>query len=133
MNVCSGKIARPRHGSNVNNLMNVLGNFDQIWLLRNIVKILKETLPKPKTSSSHMSRGRKFTLPKSTCANSSLFTLDRVVVTDETMSYFDECVSILAFDSSDFSAAEDPYVNSLTTTPIRGATSFGPNCCIGQQ
>ncbi|GJR56261.1 hypothetical protein Tco_1406782, partial [Tanacetum coccineum] len=56
-----------------------------------------------------------------------------VAVTDEAMSYFDECVSISAFDSSDFSAAEDPSVNSLTTTPIRGATSSGPNCCIGQQ
>ncbi|GJS28550.1 hypothetical protein Tco_0489170 [Tanacetum coccineum] len=72
-------------------LKNVPGNFDQIWLLRNIIKILKETLPKPKTSSSHMSRGRKSSL------------------------------------------AEDPFVNSLTTTPIRGATSSGPNCCIGQQ
>ncbi|GJW48023.1 hypothetical protein Tco_0079669 [Tanacetum coccineum] len=102
MNVYSGKIARPRHGSNVNNLKNVLGNFDQIWLLRNILKILKETLHKPKTFSSQMSRGRK-------------------------------CVSISAFDSSDFSAAEDPSVNSLTTTPIRGATSSGPNCCICQQ
>ncbi|GKD15476.1 hypothetical protein Tco_1199883, partial [Tanacetum coccineum] len=97
-------------------LKNVLGNFDQIWLLRNIVKILKETLPEPKTSSSHMSRGRK----------------SRVAVTDEAMLYFDECVSISTFDSSNFSAAEDPPVNSLTTTPIRGTTSSDPNRCISQ-
>ncbi|GJS84259.1 hypothetical protein Tco_0750800 [Tanacetum coccineum] len=54
-------------------------------------------------------------------------------LTDEAMSYFDECVSISAFDSSDFSAAEDPSVKSVTTTPIRGATSSGPNRCIDQQ
>ncbi|GKA52118.1 hypothetical protein Tco_0745314, partial [Tanacetum coccineum] len=87
-------------------------------------RILKENLPEPKTSSSHRSRGRKSSSERKKMSKR---------LTDEAMSYFDECVSISAFDSSDFSAAEDPSVNSLNTTPIRGATSSGPNRCIDQQ
>lgn len=88
-------------------------------------RILKETLPEPKTSSSHRSRGRKSSSERKKMSKR---------LTDEAMSYFDECVSISAFDSSDFSAAEDPSVNSVTTTPIRGADiSSGPNRCIDQQ
>ncbi|GJR56263.1 hypothetical protein Tco_1406784 [Tanacetum coccineum] len=87
-------------------------------------RILKENLPEPKTSSSHRSRGRKSSSERKKMSKR---------LTDEAMSYFDECVSISAFDSSDFSAAEDPSVNSLNTTPIRGATSSGLNRCIDQQ
>ncbi|GJS97908.1 hypothetical protein Tco_0819078 [Tanacetum coccineum] len=87
-------------------------------------RILKENLPEPKTSSSHRSRGRKSSSERKKMSKR---------LTDEAMSYFDDCVSISAFDSSDFLAAEDPSVNSLTTTPIRGATSSGPNRCIDQQ
>ncbi|KAI3824435.1 hypothetical protein L1987_05894 [Smallanthus sonchifolius] len=79
-------------------------------------RILKETLPEPKTSSSHRSRlGRKSSSERRKMSKR---------LTDEAMSYFDECVSISTFDSSDFSAAEDPSVNSLTP---------GSNYCIDQQ
>lgn len=37
-------------------------------------------------------------------------------LTEEAMSYFDECVSISTFDSSDFSAAEDQPSNSTGAT-----------------
>ncbi|CAH1427848.1 unnamed protein product [Lactuca virosa] len=67
-------------------------------------RILKETLPEPKTSVSHRSRvGRKSSNERKKMSKR---------LTDEAMSYFDECVSISTFDSSDFSAAEDPSVNS---------------------
>ena len=32
-------------------------------------------------------------------------------LTDEAMAYFDECVSLSTFDSSDFSSPEDPPIN----------------------
>ncbi|XP_076914472.1 uncharacterized protein LOC143573493 [Bidens hawaiensis] len=73
-------------------------------------KILKETLPEPKTSSSHRSRlGRKSSSERKKMSKR---------LTDEALSYFDECVSISTFDSSDFSAAEDPSVNSANTSRI---------------
>ncbi|XP_076916363.1 uncharacterized protein LOC143576055 [Bidens hawaiensis] len=73
-------------------------------------KILKETLPEPKTSSSHRSRlGRKSSSERKKMSKR---------LTDEALSYFDECVSISTFDSSDFSAAEDPPVNSVNTDRI---------------
>lgn len=55
-------------------------------------------------------------------------------LTDEAMSYFDECVSISTFDSSDFSAAEDLSVNSaaVTSSSTRAPTA-GLNLCIDQQ
>nr|XP_043606566.1 uncharacterized protein LOC122578632 [Erigeron canadensis] len=88
-------------------------------------RILKETLPEPKTSSSHRSRlGRKSSSERKKMSKR---------LTDEAMSYFDECVSISTFDSSDFSAAEDPSVNSaVTATPTTGAVT-GPNRWINQQ
>ena len=40
-------------------------------------------------------------------------------LTEEAMAYFDECVSLSTFDSSDFSSAEDPPLNLVgETTPI---------------
>lgn len=53
-------------------------------------------------------------------------------LTDEALSYFDECVSISTFDGSDFSATEDPSVNSAAITPPKRATT-DPNHCINQQ
>lgn len=100
-------------------------------------RILKETLPEPKTSVSHKPRlGRKRSSERKKMSKR---------LTDEAMSYFDECVSISTFDSSDLSAAEDPAVNSVDTTLTTGATtslphdtgcispSSGPNCCIKRQ
>ncbi|KAI3665027.1 hypothetical protein L6452_43643 [Arctium lappa] len=100
-------------------------------------RILKETLPEPKPSVSHKPRlGRKRSSERKKMSKR---------LTDEAMSYFDECVSISTFDSSDFSAVEDPSVNSVDTTLITGATtspphdtrcispSSGPNCCLKRQ
>lgn len=96
-------------------------------------RILNETLPEPKTSVPHKPRlGRKRSSERKKMSKR---------LTDEAMSYFDECVSISTFDSSDFSAAEDPAVNSvettLITTPlphdtrcISPSSAPIPNCCI---
>ncbi|KAL8248958.1 hypothetical protein R6Q59_005826 [Mikania micrantha] len=76
-------------------------------------RILKETLPEPKTSSSHRSRlSRKSSSERKKMSKR---------LADEAMSYFEECVSISTFDSSDFSAAEDPSV------------AIGPNRFLDQQ
>ena len=46
-------------------------------------------------------------------------------LTDEDMSYFDECVSLSTFDSSDFSSPEDPLLNSLgVATPAVASVSL---------
>ena len=38
---------------------------------------------------------------------------------EEAMAYFDECVSLSTFDSSDFSSPEDPPLNIVGgTTPV---------------
>ncbi|XP_024963979.1 uncharacterized protein LOC112504275 [Cynara cardunculus var. scolymus] len=99
-------------------------------------RILKETLPEPKTSVPHKPRlGRKRSSERKKMSKR---------LTDEAMSYFDECVSLSTFDSSDFSAAEDPAVNSVNTTLTKGATTSlphdircispsGPNCFINEQ
>ncbi|KAJ9564837.1 hypothetical protein OSB04_000803 [Centaurea solstitialis] len=99
-------------------------------------RILKETLPEPKTSSvPHKPRlGRKRSSERKKISKR---------LTDEAMSYFDECVSISTFDSSDFSAAEDAAVNSVNTTTLTtGATTSQPHdthcispssACIKQQ
>jgi len=43
-------------------------------------------------------------------------------LTEEAMAYFDECVSISTFDSSDFSAPEDSPLNLIgATTTVGGA------------
>lgn len=47
-------------------------------------------------------------------------------LTEEAMSYFDECVSISTFDSSDFSAAEDASVNSFRDARLVGSSSSLP-------
>lgn len=47
-------------------------------------------------------------------------------LTEEAMSYFDECVSISTFDSSDFSAAEDASVNSYQDARLMGSCSSLP-------
>uniref|UniRef100_A0A803QUC7 Uncharacterized protein n=1 Tax=Cannabis sativa TaxID=3483 RepID=A0A803QUC7_CANSA len=44
-------------------------------------------------------------------------------LTEEAMSYFDECVSLSTFDSSDFSSPEDPPVNIVGCTPMDNSVS----------
>lgn len=46
-------------------------------------------------------------------------------LTEEALAYFDECVSLSTFDSSDFSSPEDPPLNLVgITTPVDKSLSF---------
>ena len=46
-------------------------------------------------------------------------------LTDEAMAYFDECVSLSTFDSSDFSSPEDPPINFVgVSSPVGDCASF---------
>lgn len=66
-------------------------------------RILKEVLPHPKMSNVQKPRaGRKSSIERSKVSKR---------LTDEAMAYFDECVSLSTFDSSDFSSPEDPPIN----------------------
>ncbi|XP_052192207.1 uncharacterized protein LOC127801282 [Diospyros lotus] len=83
-------------------------------------RILKELLPDPKISNRQKSRvGRK---------NSSERKKMSKRLTEEAMAYFDECVSISTFDSSDFSAPEDLPLNLIgattTVVGVGGAASL---------
>ncbi|XP_030441145.1 uncharacterized protein LOC115663272 isoform X2 [Syzygium oleosum] len=63
-------------------------------------RILKEILPDPRASSAQKSRpGRKGSLERRKMSKR---------LTEEALAYFDECVSLSTFDSSDFSSPEDP-------------------------
>ncbi|KAG5539305.1 hypothetical protein RHGRI_019763 [Rhododendron griersonianum] len=80
-------------------------------------RILKEILPDPKTNNVQKSRPRR--------KHSSERTKMSKRLTEEAMAFFDECVSISTFDSSDFSAPEDLPLNSVgTTTPVCGIASL---------
>ncbi|KAL6289071.1 hypothetical protein ACE6H2_006581 [Prunus campanulata] len=80
-------------------------------------RILKEVLPDPKTSNVPKSRpGRKASIERRKMSKR---------LTEEAMSYFDECVSLSTFDSSDFSSPEDPPVNLVGfTTPVGKSISL---------
>ncbi|XP_031381349.1 uncharacterized protein LOC116195998 isoform X2 [Punica granatum] len=63
-------------------------------------RILKEILPDPKASNSQKPRpARKASIERRKISKR---------LTEEAMAYFDECVSLSTFDSSDFSSPEDP-------------------------
>ncbi|KAF8041079.1 hypothetical protein BT93_B3104 [Corymbia citriodora subsp. variegata] len=63
-------------------------------------RILKEILPDATASSAQKSRpGRKASLERRKMSKR---------LTEEALAYFDECVSLSTFDSSDFSSPEDP-------------------------
>ncbi|KAL5568725.1 hypothetical protein UlMin_025300 [Ulmus minor] len=74
-------------------------------------RILKEVLPDPKSSNVTKSRpGRKASIERRKISKR---------LTEEAMAYFDECVSLSTFDSSDFSSPEDPPLNIVGgTTPV---------------
>ncbi|BBG96773.1 hypothetical protein Prudu_005683 [Prunus dulcis] len=80
-------------------------------------RILKEVLPDPKTSNVPKSRpGRKASIERRKMSKR---------LTEEAMSYFDECVSLSTFDSSDFSSPEDPPLNLVGfTTPVGKSMSL---------
>ncbi|KAK1555323.1 hypothetical protein Q3G72_024858 [Acer saccharum] len=103
-------------------------------------RILKEVLPDPNTPNVQKSRpGRKvdalslylFKTSCSACVFLFIYfsSIERRKMskrlTDEAMSYFDECVSLSTFDSSDFSSPEDPQLNSLgVATPAVASVSL---------
>ncbi|KZV54429.1 hypothetical protein F511_09744 [Dorcoceras hygrometricum] len=71
-------------------------------------RILKELIPDSKTSCVQKSRrGRRTSNERKWVSNR---------LSEEAMAYFDECVSLSTFDSSDFSAPEDPPYSSVSTT-----------------
>lgn len=60
---------------------------------------------------------------------------------EEAMAYFDECVSLSTFDSSDFSSPEDPSLDTVASTPAIGSAAlprassimsatYSPNSCL---
>ncbi|KAL0429493.1 UNVERIFIED_CONTAM: hypothetical protein Sradi_0575300 [Sesamum radiatum] len=79
-------------------------------------RILKEILPEPKTSGIQRSRrGRRTSNERKRMSKR---------LTDEAMAYFDECVSLSTFDSSDFSASDDPPYSSVGGAVSAGASSL---------
>ncbi|EEF36058.1 uncharacterized protein DDB_G0271670 [Ricinus communis] len=66
-------------------------------------RILKEVIPDPMMSDVQKSRpGRKSSIERRKMSKR---------LTEEAMAYFDECVSLSTFDSSDFSSQEDPPIS----------------------
>jgi hypothetical protein len=90
-------------------------------------RILREILPSPKASTTHKSRQTRRSSSERKKMSKRL--------SEEAMSYFDECVSISTFDSSDFSAPEDrPH---LTPSPLisqyyspQVSSSYQTNNCL---
>ncbi|KAJ8573029.1 hypothetical protein K7X08_009540 [Anisodus acutangulus] len=80
-----------------------------------ISRILKEILSDPKPSPPQRSRvGRKRSNERKKMSKR---------LTEEALTYFDECVSISTFDSSDFSAPEYPSHSSVGATTTTGVTA----------
>lgn len=64
---------------------------------------------------------------------------------DEAMAYFDECVSLSTFDSSDFSSQEEPPFNLVGRAAMVGdntylthensstPTNYCPNSCLSDK
>ncbi|XP_059312323.1 uncharacterized protein LOC132063675 isoform X2 [Lycium ferocissimum] len=80
-----------------------------------ISRILKEILSDPKPQPPQRSRaGRKRSNERKKMSKR---------LTEEALTYFDECVSISTFDSSDFSAPEYPSHSSVGATTTTGVTA----------
>ncbi|KAL8547022.1 hypothetical protein ACS0TY_006662 [Phlomoides rotata] len=92
-------------------------------------RILKEILPDPETSATQRPRrGRRTSNERKRMSRR---------LTEEAMTYFDECVSLSTFDSSDFSASEDPLYGSVRANGSGGPSSLvkeSPStlCCNDQ-
>ncbi|KAG1338253.1 hypothetical protein COCNU_04G005590 [Cocos nucifera] len=82
-----------------------------------LIRILKEIVPDPKSSETRRSRPRRK-------ASIERLRMSRRLA-EEAMNYFDECVSISTFDSSDFSSIEDPQPSSVI--PPMGSSRFSCN------
>lgn len=78
-------------------------------------RVLKELLPDSRVDNVHRSRfARK---------NSNERRRMSKRLTDEAMAYFDECISISTFDSSDLSSLEDPSFNLQASAPVESTKS----------
>lgn len=73
-------------------------------------KILKEELQDPKSHSLQKSRvGRKASMERRKISKT---------LTEDAMAYFDECVSLSTFDSTDFSSFEEPPLTMVGGTTL---------------
>ncbi|KAL7157890.1 hypothetical protein ABFS83_02G106600 [Erythranthe nasuta] len=79
-------------------------------------RVLTEILPDPKTSAIQRSRRERRTSKERKRMSKRL--------SEEAMSYFDECVSLSTFDSSDLSASEDLFVGASSLLDASPTTSF---------
>ncbi|KAI9107500.1 hypothetical protein K1719_021537 [Acacia pycnantha] len=70
--------------------------------MQELDRILKEVLPYPKTPNVLKSRPRKASIERRKMSKR---------LAEDAMAYFDECVSLSPFDSSDFSSQDDPPLN----------------------
>ncbi|KAJ0985296.1 hypothetical protein J5N97_003652 [Dioscorea zingiberensis] len=83
-------------------------------------QILKKILQDTKSSNTRKSRPRRK-------ASIERLKMSRRL-TEEALNYFDECVSISTFDSSDFSSMEEPPAISMV-----GATPMGSGRCFSNE
>ncbi|XP_047167821.1 uncharacterized protein LOC124836690 isoform X2 [Vigna umbellata] len=85
---------------------------------RELDRILREVLPSPKTPIVQKSR---------TARKSSSFERRRMSkrLAEDAKAYFDECVSLSTFDSSDFSSQEDPSLNLVGPPTPSGSHESG--------
>ncbi|XP_059652863.1 uncharacterized protein LOC132299965 [Cornus florida] len=91
-------------------------------------RILKEVLPDPKTTNVQKSRLRRKASTERRKISKNL--------TEEAMAYFDECVSISTFDSSDFSATEElPFnlVGAFAQAPASSLRQESPSISTSYQ
>ncbi|XP_068660818.1 uncharacterized protein [Aristolochia californica] len=88
----------------------------EVQRVQELSRILKGVLPDPKTPQTSHSRPRRKTSIERRKMSKHL--------AEEAMNYFDECVSISTFDSSDFSAPEEPLFNSVAVTTSLGGSGF---------
>ncbi|KAK7405666.1 hypothetical protein VNO78_07257 [Psophocarpus tetragonolobus] len=87
---------------------------------RELDRILKEVLPFPKTPIVHKSHpARKSSIERRRMSKR---------LAEDAKAYFDECVSLSTFDSSDFSSPEDPPLNF-----VGPPTSSGSHVCLTEE
>ncbi|KAI4384323.1 hypothetical protein MLD38_002494 [Melastoma candidum] len=78
--------------------------------VQELSRILKEIVPEPRTSVQKTRPARKASIERRRMSKR---------LTEEAMAYFDECVSLSTFDSSDFSSTEDPLLQLAgDTNPV---------------
>ncbi|KAL4203230.1 hypothetical protein AMTRI_Chr01g102970 [Amborella trichopoda] len=87
-------------------------------------RILKEILPDPQANNSMTQKSRQ---KRKTSIERRKMSRR---LTEEAMNYFDECISISTFDSSDFSSPEESQSNSAIASAQTSGSRFYP-CGVG--